>query len=125
MRTILLAPQDVQIILPAAKAGKALDAVYDKFTQEFGRVSDRMPFHVSLCIFPFRVPIYLVLEAARRLRDSCLHTKQKNVKLNKIALDDNKTVLLRTDTREDKNGKKRNFTYPLPMIWTQKHQPRT
>ena len=118
MRTILLAPQDVQIILPAAKAGKALDAVYKKFTEEFGRVSDRMPFHVSLCIFPFRVPIYLVLEAARRLRDSCLQTKPKETKLFV-----GNSGLLRTDTRMDRDNKKRNFTYPLPMIWTQKHQP--
>ena len=118
MRTILLAPQDVQIILPAAKAGKALDAVYKKFTEEFGRVSDRMPFHVSLCIFPFRVPIYLVLEAARRLRDSCLHTEQKETKL---FVGD--SGLLRTDILRNYKGQKRNFTYPLPMIWTQKHQP--
>ncbi|MCI5224685.1 MAG: hypothetical protein D3924_18955, partial [Candidatus Electrothrix sp. AR4] len=118
MRTILLAPQDLQIILPALRAGKALDAVYEKFTKEFGRVSDRMPFHVSLCIFPFRVPIYLVLEAARRLRDSCLHTEQKETKLFV-----GNSGLLRTDTRMDRDNKKRNFTYPLPMIWTQKHQP--
>jgi len=127
MRTILLAPQDVQIILPAAKAGKALDAVYEKFTEEFGRVSDRMPFHVSLCIFPFRVPIYLVLEAARRLRDSCLHTEPKQAELKSIQLEaterEEKTTILRTDIRETENGRKRYFTYPLPMIWTQKHQP--
>ncbi|MCI5139164.1 MAG: hypothetical protein D3922_12290, partial [Candidatus Electrothrix sp. AR1] len=118
MRTILLAPQDLQIILPAAKADKALDAVYEKFTEEFGRVSDRMPFHVSLCIFPFRVPIYLVLEAARRLRDSCLHTEPKEAELFV-----GNSGLLRTDTRMDRDNRKRSFTYPLPMIWTQKHQP--
>lgn len=114
MRTILLAPQDLQIILPAAKARKALDAVYDKFREEFGRVSDRMPFHVSLCIFPFRVPIYLVLEAARRLRQSCLN---KELKETKLSVDED-NVLLRTDSK-----KNRCFTYPLPMIWTQKYQP--
>ncbi|MCI5162724.1 MAG: hypothetical protein D3917_12045 [Candidatus Electrothrix sp. AX5] len=124
MRTILLAPQDVQIILPAAKAGKALDAVYEKFTKEFGRVSDRMPFHVSLCIFPFRVPIYLVLEAARRLRDSCLHTEPKQAELHKIDLEDEKSNLLRTDIRQDKKGQQRCYSYPLfRSTWRQKYQP--
>ncbi len=124
MRTILLAPQDVQIILPAAKAGKALDAVYKKFTEEFGRVSDRMPFHVSLCIFPFRVPIYLVLEAARRLRDSCLQTKPKQAELHKIDLEDEKSNLLRTDIRQDKKGQQRCYSYPLfRSTWRQKYQP--
>uniref|UniRef100_UPI004055EE8F hypothetical protein n=1 Tax=Candidatus Electrothrix sp. TaxID=2170559 RepID=UPI004055EE8F len=118
MRTILLAPQDLQIILPAARARQALDAVYDKFHKEFGRVSDRMPFHVSLCIFPFRVPIYLVLEAARRLRQSCLNKELKETKLS--VYDE---ILLRTDMRTDGHGWERSFTYPLPMIWTQKHQP--
>jgi hypothetical protein len=113
MRTILLAPQDLQIILPAAKAREALDAVYAKFREEFGRVSDRMPFHVSLCIFPFRVPIYLVLKAARRLRQSCLKSELKETELS--VCDE---ILLRTDTREN-----RCFTYPLPMIWTQAYQP--
>jgi hypothetical protein len=118
MRTILLAPQDLQIILPAARARQALDAVYDKFSKEFGRVSDRMPFHVSLCIFPFRVPIYLVLEAARRLRDSCLKIEPQPVDLHRIDPKDEKSNLLRTDSR-----KGRCFTYCLPMIWTQEHQP--
>jgi hypothetical protein len=118
MRTILLAPQDLQIILPAVKARKALDAVYEKFKNEFGRVSDRMPFHVSLCIFPFRVPIYLVLEAARRLRQSCLKRELKETELSVC-----NEILLRTDTRTDKDNRERSFTYPLPMIWKQGHQP--
>ncbi len=118
MRTILLAPQDLQIILPAVKARKALDAVYEKFKNEFGRVSDRMPFHVSLCIFPFRVPIYLVLEAARRLRQSCLKSEPKETELS--VCDE---IRLRTDTRTDKDNRERSFTYPLPMIWKQGHQP--
>ncbi|XCN71302.1 MAG: hypothetical protein Q3M24_13375 [Candidatus Electrothrix aestuarii] len=124
MRTILLAPQDLQIILPAAQAGKALDAVYEKFTKEFGRVSDRMPFHVSLCIFPYRVPIYLVLEAARRLRDSCLKSTPKKVFLSRTGQGEREsTSILRTDTLTKDGKGKREFTYPLPMICTQEHQP--
>lgn len=123
MRTILLAPQDLQIILPAAKARQALDAVYEKFSTEFGRVSDRMPFHVSLCIFPFRVPIYLVLEAARRLRQSCLKIKPKQVWLHRADPEDEHSNLLRTDSRADCDDRERSFTYCLPMIWTQNYQP--
>jgi hypothetical protein len=66
----------------------------------------------------------LVLEAARRLRDSCLHTKPKQAELHKIDLEDEKSNLLRTDIRQDKKGQQRCYSYPLfRSTWRQKYQP--
>ena len=124
MRTILLQPQDMQIILPADLARKALDLAYAKFSTEFGRVNGRVPFHVSLCIFPFRVPIYLVLDAARRLRESCLRKNPQETQVSR--LQDN--LLCRYEIRTGHQefgpfGRKKSYTHYMPLIWSQELQP--
>ncbi len=124
MRTIFLQPQDMQIILPANLAGKALNLVYEKFSMEFGRVNGRMPFHVSLCIFPFRAPVYLVLDGARRLKESCL---QKKFRKTTVRRREQNTLcryqIRQTDTGRGPWGRKRKFTHPMPLTWVQEFQP--
>ena len=122
MRTILLQPQDMQIILPACLAGKALDAVYEKFSEEFGRVNGRVPFHVSLCIFPFRVPIYLVLDGARRLRQNGLQGEPRSTKISRLEQNRLCRYEIFQGAASGPFDGTRSFTFPMPLIWDQDHQ---
>jgi hypothetical protein len=119
MRTILLQPQDLQVILPADRCGAVLDDLIEKFQQEFGRVAGRIPFHVSVLVFPFRVPIYLVLEGARRLRQAALSTAFSPAQVvRQVVREDNSQIISRT---ENVNG--RRFCFSMPVHWWQNFQP--
>lgn len=83
MRTILKQPQNLQIIMPAQQAGQFLDQLLADLFKEFGRVISRLAINVSALLFPFRVPVYLMLEADRALKGWALATGQVEEKLRR------------------------------------------
>ncbi|RLB71311.1 MAG: hypothetical protein DRH04_01990, partial [Deltaproteobacteria bacterium] len=116
MRTILLQPQDLQVILPADRCGAVLDELVEKFQQEFGRVAGRVPFHVSVLVFPFRTPIYLILEGSLRLRQAALNAAFSPVQV--VRREDKCQIIKHA---EDVKG--RRFTFSMSVHWLQEFQP--
>ena len=113
MRTILQQPQNLQIIMPSKNSGPFLDQLIDDFYTEFGRVASRVAINIAVLLFPFRVPIYLILEADRVVKRWALSNKLSNAEFQKQ--DENFSI------RRDLEG--RNFQSLQPLPFEMKYQP--
>lgn len=118
VRTILLQPQDLQVILPAERALPIIDHITDVFHQAFGRVAGRVAIHVSLIVFPFRTPIYLVLDGSRRLVRACLDSHLQACTLQPVSAPPG-------NPRRTEAWNSRQFTYEMALTTQQEYQPKS
>ena len=123
VRTILTAPQDLQLIVPAHRVKAIIDYVVAAFFEQFGRVPGRIPFHISALAFAFRVPIYLVLEAARRLKEMALTTEPHPVALQRGGRTGSYPCFQWTRTLGNLTLGDRNFQSEAPIPYQQDYQP--
>ena len=68
-----------QILLPAARAWDFLQGIYHAYEKAAARIRHMLPFHLSACVFYYKAPLYVAIDAARRFAE--LHTGKKDPEL--------------------------------------------
>jgi hypothetical protein len=65
--SILASPVSFMAVVPAADGLDVVRRIKKKYDFEFSRVKDRMPLHLGIVYFNRRYPLYVVLDAGRRM----------------------------------------------------------
>jgi CRISPR-associated Csx11 family protein len=68
-RIITASPHVFMAIVPADKAVDISSTLYDRYQIQFGKVTGRLPFSVGTVFFKRRMPMFIVLDTARRMLD--------------------------------------------------------
>lgn len=100
-------PDQFMILVPAYEALDIAEKILMEYEKQFSKVRDRLPFHLGVIAFHRRTPLYIVMDAARRLlkRFEMSKTIEADViKVEDIAGDSElgkcKKLVLQVDRRE-------------------------
>ncbi|ADA66505.1 CRISPR-associated protein, Csx11 family [Thermotoga petrophila RKU-10] len=100
-------PDQFMILVPAYEALDIAEKILMEYEKQFSKVRDRLPFHLGIIAFHRRTPLYIVMDAARRLlkRFEMSKTIEADViKVEDIAGDSElgkcKKLVLQVDRRE-------------------------
>lgn len=66
-RRISSSPQMLLLLVPAECAVKLTLKIYERYLEEFGKAYGRLPFSIGNIFFPKHLPMFSVLDAARRM----------------------------------------------------------
>jgi hypothetical protein len=66
-RTITVTPNIFMTIVPADRAIEVTTMIYQDYVEKFGKVMGRLPFSVGNIFFGRNVPMFVVLDAAKRM----------------------------------------------------------
>jgi hypothetical protein len=66
-RVVLATPELFLILVPADSALPVIDALHKEFEDRFGKVIGRLPFSIGSIFFQEKQPMFIVLDAARRM----------------------------------------------------------
>lgn len=67
--TLLASPDRFMALVPASDAVELAEKIRDAYTLEFGKVQNRLPIFLGLIFFPRKVPLFAVMDTARRMLD--------------------------------------------------------
>ncbi|MBI4337018.1 MAG: hypothetical protein HY683_04225 [Chloroflexi bacterium] len=67
MRVITTSPDMLMVIVPADKAVEVTRDIYSEYVRRFGKVAGRLPFSIGNLFFEEHTPMFVVLDAARRM----------------------------------------------------------
>ncbi|HAJ79691.1 MAG TPA: hypothetical protein DCO75_07955, partial [Fibrobacteres bacterium] len=67
VREVLLSPDLGLLMVPAEHAFDVATKIERKYNEEFGKVRGRLSMNIGLLYFNYKHPVYLVLDAARRM----------------------------------------------------------
>lgn len=67
-RVITCSPNLFMALVPAEKAFELSHQIYKKYKERMGKVMGRLPFSIANIFFPKKVPMFAVLDTARRMR---------------------------------------------------------
>jgi hypothetical protein len=82
-RLITSSPNTMLLLVPANKATEIAKKIYDRFLKQFAKVYGRLPIAISTLIFPEHMPMFSVLDAARRT-DRTMRTIQEQYRAEMI-----------------------------------------
>jgi len=78
-------PDQFMVLVPAYDALEIANRIYRQYEIQFSKVRDRLPFHLGIIAFHRKTPLYVILDAGRRLIDEFkANTKTKNAKIVSI-----------------------------------------
>ena len=60
-------PDQFMVLVPAYDALDIASKVFEKYEIQFSKVSDRLPFHIGIIAFHRRTPLYVAMDAGKRL----------------------------------------------------------
>lgn len=82
-RTIAISPNLFLSLAPAEKAVRFVSDIYKKYLEEFGKVMGRLPFNIGVIFFDRPLPMFVVLDAAKRMvaNFDILSEKDRNLKI--------------------------------------------
>ena len=66
-RVITASPDLLLLLVPASAALEISKAIYERYLKRFGKVYGRLPFSIGNIFFPQYLPMFSVLDAARRM----------------------------------------------------------
>ncbi len=66
---LLAEPQIFIALVPADKAMKVVSHLRDEYERQMSKVRNRLPLHLNLLTFNRRVPLYVAMDAVRRMLD--------------------------------------------------------
>lgn len=67
VRIITATPDTFMAIVPAEKAPAITEWIYTDYTKHFGKVMGRLPLSIGNIFFPEKMPMFVVLDSARRM----------------------------------------------------------
>lgn len=83
-------PTNYQVIIPAEYLPKFIDVVLERYDEHFKYVYGKLPLHIGIVVSRYDSPVYVNLQALRRIRRDVKDTNRLWVKKKKEAL---KTLL--------------------------------
>ena len=76
-RTISVSPNLFMAIVPADKAVEATRSIYWNYIEKFGKVMGRLPFSMGNIFFGKKMPMFVVLDAGKKMISNFDHLVQK------------------------------------------------
>ncbi len=76
-------PDQFMILVPAYDAFEIAKRIYSEYELQFSKVRDRLPFHLGIIAFHRRTPLYVAMDAGKRLLNAFRHkteTKEATIK---------------------------------------------
>jgi len=73
-------PDQFMVLVPAFDALAIAKGIYDKYCHNFSKVRDRLPLHLGVLAFHRRTPLYLALDAAKRLVEAFHESNEESMK---------------------------------------------
>ncbi|NLT94284.1 MAG: CRISPR-associated protein Csx11 [Clostridia bacterium] len=87
-------PDQFMVLVPAYEALNITEKIFDKYEKQFAKVRDRLPFHLGIIAFHRRTPLYVVMDAGRRLLDAFRReTKTIEADVINVSNDDSRKVV--------------------------------
>ncbi|RLB13072.1 MAG: CRISPR-associated protein Csx11 [Deltaproteobacteria bacterium] len=80
-RTIAISPAIFLVLVPADKAIKISQFIHKEYARQFGKVTGRLPISVGNIFFHKKMPMFVVLDAARRMISNFEQLHQKAISL--------------------------------------------
>ncbi|RLE44854.1 CRISPR-associated protein Csx11 [Candidatus Woesearchaeota archaeon] len=106
-------PDQFMVLVPAYEALDIAERILDEYEIQFSKVRDRLPFHLGIIAFHRKTPLYVVVDAGKRLLEAFKReTKTKSTE-----------VILIRDVEDEKLRKSKELTikaksYPsIPLKW--------
>jgi CRISPR-associated Csx11 family protein len=96
LRLITQSPELYLAIVPADSALQFTNQIYKKYIREYGKVIGRLPFAIGNIFFDKHMPMFIVLDAARRLLKTFERNSKKPVsaKIEEVEKDGKVTIKL-------------------------------
>jgi len=114
-RTITTSPNLFMAIVPADRAVEISALVYEKYVEQFGKGMGRLPFSIGNTFFAHKMPMFVVLDAGRRMIGNFDTLAKKPVCNNFTIKDKTKSSAdYRFGLECSLDGLKRSFTWRLP-----------
>jgi hypothetical protein len=76
MIPILTEPQVFLALVPAEKALEVVEHIRTEYETQFSKVRNRLPLHLNLVFFQRRTPLYVAMDAARRMLERKMPANQ-------------------------------------------------
>ena len=67
-RTIIISPNLFMALVPAESTLEISKRIHEKYIERMGKVTGRLPFAIANIFFPRKMPMFAILDTARRLR---------------------------------------------------------
>ncbi|WP_281755063.1 CRISPR-associated protein Csx11 [Thermodesulfovibrio yellowstonii] len=80
-------PDQFMLLIPAYDALNIAQKMFEQYEVQFSKVMDRLPFHLGIIAFHRRTPLYIAMDAAKRLIKA-FNTKTKTIKAKVESIDD-------------------------------------
>lgn len=108
-------PDQFMVLVPAYDALEIASKIYEEYEIQFSKVRDRLPFHIGIIGFHRRTPLYIAMDASKRL----IEAYKKNTRTINATLDTIKDI---NDNKFGKYAKKivikTDSTYSsTPLAW--------
>jgi len=79
-------PDQFMVLVPAYDAFDIAKKILEEYEIQFSKVRDRLPFHLGIIAFHRKTPLYVVMDAGKRLIDAFKRkTEEVNAKIDSIA----------------------------------------
>ena len=85
--SILSTPRTFLALVPGVDAIDIVQAIRDKYEQDFGKVRNRLPLHLGVVYFHRRTPLYAAMDAARRMLPVSCQPAENWTLVNDAAMD--------------------------------------
>ncbi len=110
-------PDQFMALVPAYDAFDIVKKIFEEYEIQFSKVRDRLPFHLGIIAFHRRTPLYVAMDAGKRLSEAFKReTKTITAKVNPIP--DAKDDRLGPYVKELKLKLDSNFCFSdVPFIW--------
>ena len=70
-------PDQFMVLVPAYEAFDITERILEEYEIQFSKVRDRLPFHLGIIAFHRKTPLYVVMDAGRRLIDTFKERSKK------------------------------------------------
>jgi len=106
-------PDQFMVFVPAYEALDIAERILNEYEVQFSKVRDRLPFHLGVIAFHRKTPLYVVMDAGKRLLEA----------FKRKAETESAEVISVRDVEDENLGKSRELTIkaesysPIPLKW--------
>ncbi|MGJ8454433.1 CRISPR-associated protein Csx11 [Pseudothermotoga sp. U03pept] len=100
-------PEQFMVLVPASEALDIAEKIVKEYEIQFSKVMDRLPFHLGIIAFHNRMPLYVVMDTARRLLDKFGSSKSIKVIVEEVSdatqpeLGNSKKLTMRVENKRE------------------------
>lgn len=98
--TLLASPDQFLALVPAADAPDIAEKIRQEYTRQFGKVQNRLPLFLGLIFFQRKMPLFAVMDTARRMLETPMKEESWNVECCRPDAEEHKQQYLRLSQGE-------------------------